>query len=85
MEQTRRIESGMKSPNFGYLRARSLRHACDVLGEYDGEAVAIAGGQSLLAGLNMRLSSPRLLVDIGGLPELSRFRISARTRSCSVL
>ena len=67
----------MKSPNFGYLRARSLRHACDVLGEYDGEAVAIAGGQSLLAGLNMRLSSPRLLVDIGDLPELSGFKFGA--------
>jgi carbon-monoxide dehydrogenase medium subunit len=67
----------MKSPNFGYLRAHSLRHACDVLGEYDGEAVAIAGGQSLLAGLNMRLSSPRLLVDIGNLPELSGFHFGA--------
>ena len=66
----------MKSPNFGYLRARSLQHACEVLGEHGGEAVAIAGGQSLLPGLNMRLSSPRLLVDIGGCRN-SRYRISA--------
>jgi aerobic carbon-monoxide dehydrogenase medium subunit len=82
----------MKSPNFGYLRARSLHHACEVLGERDGEAVAIAGGQSLLAGLNMRLSSPRLLVDIGDLPELSishfgaaEIRLGALTRHVEVL
>ena len=82
----------MKSPNFGYLRARSLHDACEVLGEHDGEAVAIAGGQSLLAGLNMRLSSPRLLVDIGDLPELAvchfgaaEIRLGALTRHVEVL
>jgi hypothetical protein len=38
--------------------------------EAGGDAVPIAGGQSLLAGLNMRLSAPKLLVDIGDLREL---------------
>jgi carbon-monoxide dehydrogenase medium subunit len=82
----------MKSPNFGYLRARSLRHACEVLAEHAGEAVAIAGGQSLLPGLNMRLSSPRLLVDIGELAELnvtqfgsSEIRLGALTRHAQIL
>ena len=37
----------------------------------DGDAVPVAGGQSLLAGLNMRLSAPKLLVDIGDLRELT--------------
>jgi carbon-monoxide dehydrogenase medium subunit len=60
----------MKSRNFSYVRARSLRHAFDVLAEHGGEAVPIAGGQSLLPGLNMRLSAPKLLVDIGDLAEL---------------
>jgi carbon-monoxide dehydrogenase medium subunit len=60
----------MKSRNFNYLRARSLRQACDVLAEHGGDAVPIAGGQSLLPGLNMRLSAPKLLVDIGELAEL---------------
>jgi aerobic carbon-monoxide dehydrogenase medium subunit len=60
----------MKSRNFSYVRTRSLRHAFDVLAEHGGDAVPIAGGQSLLPGLNMRLSAPKLLVDIGELAEL---------------
>jgi aerobic carbon-monoxide dehydrogenase medium subunit len=58
----------VKAPNFGYLRPRALAEAYDVLAE--GEAVALAGGQSLLAALNLRLASPQILVDIGDLPEL---------------
>lgn len=59
----------MKAPNFRYVRPRSLDHALEILSEQEG-AIAIAGGQSLLAGLNMRLSAPELLVDIGNLEEL---------------
>jgi carbon-monoxide dehydrogenase medium subunit len=68
----------MKSPHFGYLRAQSLRHACQLLSAHEGEAIALAGGQSLLPGLNMRLSSPRLLVDIGELPELKGMHFGER-------
>ena len=60
----------MKARNFRYIRPTSLAHAYQVLADSGGEAVAIAGGQSLLAGLNMRLSAPKLLVDIGDLKEL---------------
>jgi carbon-monoxide dehydrogenase medium subunit len=60
----------MKARNFRYIRPTSLVHACQILAETNGEAVPIAGGQSLLAGLNMRLSTPKLLVDIGDLQEL---------------
>ena len=60
----------MKARNFRYIRPVSLDHAYRILAEND-EAVPIAGGQSLLAGLNMRLSSPNLLVDIGELDELA--------------
>ena len=60
----------MKSRNFRYIRPASLAHAYQILADADGDAVPIAGGQSLLAGLNMRLSAPRLLVDIGDLREL---------------
>ncbi len=58
----------MKAPNFRYVRPSSLGQALRILA--DGDAVALAGGQSLLAGLNMRLSSPSILVDIGALEEL---------------
>jgi carbon-monoxide dehydrogenase medium subunit len=60
----------MKARNFRYVRPASLQEAYRMLAEAGGEAVPIAGGQSLLAGLNMRLSSPKVLVDIGNLAEL---------------
>src|SRR5438132_772665 len=61
----------MKARNFRYIRPASLDHAYRILAENDGEAVPLAGGQSLLATLNMRLSAPKLLVDIGDLKELA--------------
>jgi carbon-monoxide dehydrogenase medium subunit len=61
----------MKARNFRYVRPASLQEAYRMLAEAGGEAVPIAGGQSLLAGLNMRLSSPKVLVDIGNLAELT--------------
>jgi aerobic carbon-monoxide dehydrogenase medium subunit len=61
----------MKARNFRYIRPSSLRHALQILADAGDDAVAIAGGQSLLAGLNMRLSGPKLLVDIGNLTELT--------------
>jgi carbon-monoxide dehydrogenase medium subunit len=82
----------MKARNFRYIRPRSLAEACRILADADGEAVALAGGQSLLAGLNMRLSSPRLLVDIADLPELrgqsyadGTVRLGALTRHAELL
>src|ERR1041385_7363794 len=60
----------MKARNFSYVRPGSLAEALVILADAGGEAVPVAGGQSLLAGLNMRLSAPRLLVDIGDLGEL---------------
>ena len=60
----------MKARNFRYIRPASLAHAYQILAEAGGDAVPVAGGQSLLAGLNMRLSAPKLLVDIGSLEEL---------------
>lgn len=61
----------MKARNFRYLRPDSLEQAYQVLAEAGPDAVPVAGGQSLLAGLNMRLSAPKLLVDIGNLEELT--------------
>jgi len=60
----------MKARNFRYIRPTSLAHAFRILADAGGDAVPVAGGQSLLAGLNMRLSAPKLLVDIGELKDL---------------
>ena len=58
----------MKAPPFAYAKPRSLEEALELL-ERPG-AKALAGGQSLLAALNVRLASPELLVDITGLEAL---------------
>jgi carbon-monoxide dehydrogenase medium subunit len=60
----------MKPAAFAYAKARSLDHAIELLGGASGEARVLAGGQSLIATLNMRLSSPDLLVDINAVPGL---------------
>ncbi len=59
----------MKAPSFAYAKPKSLVEAFQLL-EKPG-AKLLAGGQSLIPSLNMRLSSPELLVDITGLKELS--------------
>ncbi len=60
----------MKPAPFAYAKARSLDDAIRLIGEHKGEAKLLAGGQSLIATLNMRLSSPSLLVDINGVAGL---------------
>ncbi|NUW30367.1 xanthine dehydrogenase family protein subunit M [Nonomuraea sp. SMC257] len=55
---------------FDYLRAGSLEEACQALAS-DEDAKVLAGGQSLLPLLRLRLSYPTTLVDIGRLPGLS--------------
>ncbi len=61
----------MKPAPFAYARAKSLDHAIELLGSAgDGDARVLAGGQSLIATLNMRLSHPALLIDINRVPGL---------------
>jgi carbon-monoxide dehydrogenase medium subunit len=59
--------------DFAYARARSLEEALDLLdeaAEAGDEAKLIAGGQSLLPMMKLRLAAPQVLIDIAGLPEL---------------
>ena len=66
----------MKPAPFAYAKARSLEHAIELLGEAQaGDARVLAGGQSLIATLNMRLSHPALLVDINGIGGLDRIML----------
>ena len=64
----------MKAPAFAYARPASLAEALELLARPG--AKALAGGQSLIPSLNLRLSSPELLVDITGLPGLSDIKVS---------
>ena len=61
----------MKPAPFAYVKAKSVEHAIELLARPDGEARLLAGGQSLMATLNMRLSAPKLLVDLNGVGALS--------------
>jgi aerobic carbon-monoxide dehydrogenase medium subunit len=61
----------MKAPAVDYIRSRSLAEAIDLLARNSGEARVIAGGQSLVAMMNLRIASPGLLIDIARLPELA--------------
>jgi carbon-monoxide dehydrogenase medium subunit len=67
----------MKAPAVDYVRPRSLAEAVDLLAKRPGEARVIAGGQSLVAMMNLRVASPGLLIDISRLPELSTVSDSA--------
>ena len=66
----------MKAPAFAYVKPASLPEAFELL--QNPHAKILAGGQSLIPSLNMRLSSPELLVDITGLPGLSEIVNSGR-------
>jgi carbon-monoxide dehydrogenase medium subunit len=66
----------MKSAAFDYIRADSPQHALALLAEHGDDARLLAGGQTLLATLNMRLSQPALLVDIGGLKTLAGIAVN---------
>ena len=80
----------MKAPDFRYVKAVDLDEAIALLAS-DEDAVVVSGGQSLLAGLALRLSSPSVLVDIGSLAELKgvsrnggEVRLGALTRHVDV-
>ena len=77
----------MKAPDFDYLRPRTLEAALAMLAGADGEAMALAGGQSLMPMMNFRVASPTALIDLADLAELrgiqrkgDTIRIGAMTR-----
>jgi aerobic carbon-monoxide dehydrogenase medium subunit len=55
---------------FDYVRPGSVDEAVGALGEHGEDAKVIAGGQSLIPLLRLRLSYPELLVDVGRVPEM---------------
>src|SRR5277367_1554597 len=61
----------MKAPAFDYVRPQSLSEAVGLLAAGGSEARVIAGGQTLVAMMNLRIASPRLLIDISRLAELA--------------
>lgn len=81
----------MKAPAIAYHAAQSLADALGILAAPPGDVRLVAGGQSLVAALNLRLAAPDLLLDIGRLQELrgiqrvgDTLRIGALTRHADI-
>ena len=82
----------MKAANFDYVRVSTIKEACQALKDGGEDARIIAGGQTLVPRMAMRLARPNLLIDINGVEELVGIRIDdgylvikARTRQADTL
>jgi aerobic carbon-monoxide dehydrogenase medium subunit len=82
----------MKAAAFDYVRATNVAEACVLLAHHGPDARLIAGGQSLLPAMNLRLASPGVLIDIGRIDGLDAIeirgdllRIGALTRQETLL
>jgi aerobic carbon-monoxide dehydrogenase medium subunit len=75
----------MKPAPFGYHRAASVADAVALLSAYEGSARLMAGGQSLMPMLNMRLIRPDALVDINAVRELGAIRADGRATSLGAM
>lgn len=65
----------MKPPPFGYSRPESVGETLSILGSFGPDGKVLAGGQSLLPILSMRLAAPHHLVDINRLADLDYVRV----------
>src|SRR4051812_24278190 len=82
----------MKARAFSYFRARTVEEALDAHARSRDDARYIAGGQSLVPALALRLQAPRILIDINHIEQLRGvtcegewLRIGALTRHCEML
>jgi len=66
--------------SFDYIRATSLVHAIGLLQSDPDGSKLVAGGHTLIPALKLRLASPALLIDIGGISELKGIEVTDRIR-----
>jgi carbon-monoxide dehydrogenase medium subunit len=82
----------MKAAAFDYIKVGTVNEALSLLTQHAGSAQILAGGQSLMAMMNLRLAQPELLIDISGIDDLkgiqlqgSVLRIGALTTHHAIL
>jgi aerobic carbon-monoxide dehydrogenase medium subunit len=75
----------MKAPPFDYAKPTTLDEVFQLMAEHGGQARLLAGGQTLLATLNMRLSEPAILIDIGGIAEIKGISVQGSMLSIGAL
>lgn len=69
----------MKAPAFDYVKPKHLSEVFGLIAKYGDEAKLLAGGQTLLATLNMRLSEPSVLIDISGIEAMRGISVKGQT------
>ena len=71
--------------SFGYVAARSVDQALELLARHGEEAKLLAGGHSLIPAMKLRLASPRILIDLGAVPGLRGARVNGNTLAIGAL
>jgi carbon-monoxide dehydrogenase medium subunit len=66
----------MKPVPFEYHRPATLAETFDLLDRYGDDGRLLAGGQSLVPALNLRLAAPRAVIDINRIPDLDGIRLT---------
>jgi carbon-monoxide dehydrogenase medium subunit len=64
----------MKPPAFAYAAPETLEEALALRAEHAGDSAVLAGGQSLMPLLNLRMAFPGTVIDVGRIRELSGIR-----------
>jgi aerobic carbon-monoxide dehydrogenase medium subunit len=75
----------MKASAFAYARATSVANALELLAAHGDRVRVLAGGQSLMPAMNLRLIAPELIVDIGELAELRGIAVKGDVLSIGAL
>ena len=75
----------MKAPDFKYHHVTQIEEALHYLDFYKGNARVLAGGQSLIPMLNMRLWRPAALIDINSISELTQVKSDGEQITISAL
>lgn len=70
-----KAEPLMFPASFGYVAARSVNEALELMAKHGEEGKILAGGHSLIPAMKLRLSAPRMLIDIGNVPELRGIKV----------
>src|ERR1700755_125048 len=70
--------TSMKAAAFAYARATSVDEALGLLAAHGDRAKVLSGGQSLMPAMNLRLISPELVIDIGGIAELRSIALEGK-------
>ena len=75
----------MLPASFGYVAARSVEEALQLLAKHGDDAKLLAGGHSLIPAMKLRLASPRYLIDLGAVPGLRGVRVDGDSLTIGAL